>query len=51
MTASSSGKCAYVVTEFDKASLTNVESEDWKLWIYVIAIYLMTIMTLYVRPS
>ena len=38
-----------MVTEFDKTALTNVESEHWKLWIYIVAIYMITIMTLYVR--
>lgn len=48
--ASGGDSCSYVVTNFDKTALTNVESGHWKLWIYIVAIYMMTIMTLYVCP-
>lgn len=49
VTAEEPDGCSFIVTNFDKTSLSNVAISDNKLWVHVIAIYLMTILTLYVR--
>ena len=46
-TAERDPRCpAYTVTPFDKTSLTNVEEESPKLWVYVLGIYAITIIVL-----
>lgn len=36
----------YTVTTFDRTSLTNVEEESRKLWVYIIGIYAIAILVL-----
>eukprot|EP00892_Ulva_mutabilis_P001308 jgi/Ulvmu1/11178/UM072_0014.1 len=39
-------KCGFIVTTFDKTSLSNVQPESMKLWVHVAVIYVITFVIL-----